>query len=339
MSPVPVLGKVQIGKESALAQGTPVAATKLLPISQKQIPVDRKVTPIPYDVGVNADVTGKLIQGILVQDTLSWDHGFFELFPYLLSCLLKGGVSPTEGTTGKGDWQWANEPSLTGSNAQDSLTIERGDNVQAVQHAFSIFKSLKISGQVNQDGGESSVKVEADYFALQNTNTTFTAALSPLATTYLSAKLATLAIDPTYAAAGTTVMANFMRSFDLTIAGGAYPMFNSSSQETFDEIGQGPLSFLLNLTAKRGAATEALRAAIGTFKCARLALNGPVIGGTGKNALVQFDLCGYIEDVIPMAQNDRGKGGNLDTLVLHGQYDPVSSKLIVPKVITGVATL
>ncbi|MHC1739726.1 MAG: hypothetical protein AB9897_01300 [Anaerolineaceae bacterium] len=337
--PAPVLGKVQIGKEASNAQGTAVAATKLLPIAQKAIPVDRKVTPIDYDLGVNAEVTGNFIQGIKVEDTLSWDKGFFELLPFLLSGCVKGGITPTEQTPDKDDWQWEFDPSLSLSNAQDSFTIERGDNIQAVKHAFSVFKSLKISGQVNQDGGESSVKVESDYFALENVNGSFTAGLSPLPMTFMSAKLATLAIDAAYADAGDTVMTNFLRSFDLTIAGGAFPMFNSSAKETFDEIGQGPLGFLLNLTVKRGTASEALRAAIGTSKVMRLSLNGPVIGGTGENCLAQFDLCGYIEDVIPMAQNDRSKNANLDTIVLHGQYDATSGKLFVAKIIANLAAL
>ena len=337
--PAPVLGKIQIGKELATAQGTPVAATKILPISQKEIPADREVTPISYDVGVNADVTGRLMQGVLVKDTLSWDYAFFELFPYLLSGCLKGGVTATEQTTGKGDYLWTHTPSLTASNAQDSFTIERGDNIQAVQHAFSMFKSIKISGQVNQEGGESSIKCSADYFALQNTNNPFTAALAPMNTTYMSAKLTTLAIDATFAAAGNTVMTNFLRSFDLTIVGGAFPTFHGSSQEMFDEVGQGPISFLLNLTVKRGAQSEALRAAIGAYKVMRLLINGPLIGVGAKNFSLSFDLGGYIEAIIPMKQTDRTKGANLDTLVLHGQYDATTNQILVAKASTGQQTL
>lgn len=334
----PVLGKIQIGKESALAQGTPVAATKILPIVQKSLPVDRKVTPIPYDIGVNAEVTGRMMQGRLVEDTLSWDQGFFQLFPILFSGAFKGGVTPAEQTPDQDDYLWSHEPSLTGDKAPDSFTLERGDNVQVVKHAYCMFKRIKISGQVNQEGGESSVKVEADYFARENVNGSYTAGLSALAPTYMSAKLARVYLDPLWADVGDTELAGLLRSFDLELLSGLYPDFNGGSVETFGEHGQGPLSFLLNLTLKRGSTTEALRAAINEFRAARLTITGPVIG-SGENHGVTFDLGGYIEDVVAMAQNDRSKGANLDTLVLHGQYEAVGAKLLVPSVVTDLATI
>ena len=333
----PMLGKMQIGVESPAAHGTPVAATKLLPITQGALPVDRKPTPIPYDLGVNTEVTGSFVQGILAQDTLSWDQGFFQLLPYLFSGLLKGGVIPAEKSVGKGDWEYNFTPSLTLDNTLDSFTLERGDSQQPVEIEYLMFKRLKISGQVNQEGGESTVKIEADYFGRQHTNAVFTAALAPMPTTIMNAKLATLFIDPTWLTVGTTEKAGILRAFDLEVLGGAYPKFNGANVETFTSHDQGPMSAMLALTLERGVDSEALRAAIGTFKVARLKIAGPLIGGGINPHSFTVDLGGYIEDVIAMAQTDRG--GKLDTAVIHGQYDPTGAKLIVPKVVTTLPTL
>ncbi len=332
----PMLAKMQIGKESALAHGTPVAATKLLPITQGPIPVDRKPTPIAYDLGVNSEVNGAFMQGILAQDSLSWDQGFFQLLPILLSGLLKGGVVATEKTVGEGDYEWDHTPSFTLDNALDSFTLERGDSQQGIEIEYAMFKRLKISGQTNQDGGESTVKVEADYFGRQHTNAVFTAALSPMEMTMMNAKLARIYIDPTWAAAGITEKAGILRAFDLEIIGGAYPKFNGGSSETFNEHGQGPISAMLALTLERGTDSEALRAAIGQYRVARLEITGPLIGAGEAHSFI-CDVGGYVEDVIPMAQNDRG--GRLDTAVIHGQYDVTGAKMIAPKVVTDLAAL
>jgi hypothetical protein len=95
---------------------------------------------------------------------------------------------------------------------------------------------------------------------------------------------------------------------------------------------------MLTLTLKRGVTTEALRAAINEMRFARVELLGPDIG-TGDPHSAVFDLAGYVEDVVAMASNDRQKSANLDTLVLHGQYDAVSGKLLEAAVTTNVASL
>ena len=334
-----ILGKMQIGKESKAAHGTGVAATVLVPIVQKPLPVDRKVKPVNFDIGLNVDVTHRLMQGRLVEDTLQWDDGYFQILPYLFSGALKGDVTPVEQTVDQDDYLWDHEPALDDTdNEQDSFTLERGDNVQAVEHNYAMFKRIKISGQISQEGGESPVSIEADYFARENVNSSYTAALSPLVPTFMNAKLARVYLDALWADAGDTELTGLLRSFELEILSGLHPTFNGGAVETFGAHEQGPYSFMLNLTLVRGTATEALRAAINEFRAARLTITGPQIG-SGVSHKVTFDLAGYIEDVVAMAQNDRNKNANLDTLVLHGQYDATGGKLIVPSVITNVASI
>jgi hypothetical protein len=331
-----LLGKVQYGVEAPNAHGTQVAASLLLPIEQKEIQPDSKPTAIPYDIGKNVDVTGVVTQGKLVEDTFSWSHGFFEQFPLIHSLLLKGGITPTEKTEGEGDFEYDNTPSLDpGDNALDSISLERGDSQQPVKTSYCMFKKLTLDWSINQSGGEHPVKVDVDWFGRENVNGTYTASVETIPLTYLNAILTRLWLDTSWAGVGTTEVAHLMRSGKLEIIGGAHPSFsNGGTTETFAKHEQGPVSFLLSLTLERGTVSEALRAATGQFRTARLAFNGPVIG-TGVNHLLQYDLGGYIEDVVAMASDDQGT--KLDTLVLHGKYDAVGNALLKTKCITDMA--
>jgi len=334
----PILGKMQIGKETA--HGTAVAATKMLFATQGPIPSDRKVTALSPDIGKNVETTGRMLQGVLAQDSLTFDQLYFGILPTLLSGLLKGGVTPVEQTVGEGDYLWDHTPGLgdTDDNTPNSFTLERGDNIQAVQIAHVMFKSLKLDWQVNQDGGESSVKASVDYFGKANVNHAFTAGLSVPTFIPLNGKLCQVYFDTLMADVGDTEISDFLRSGSLEISGGLVPDFNGGASEEFTSFHQGPISAMLTLTVKRGAASEAMRAAINETRACRLKFNGPQIGD-GVNNMLQFDLFGYVDDVVPLAQTDRNKSANLDTMVLHSIYDPISGKVIVPQIITDIATL
>jgi hypothetical protein len=331
------LGKVQIGKENPASHGTPVAATKVLPTVQKPLPEDSKPTPLKQDLGLNVDVTGNVIQGKLVEDTLVFDQLTFQLLPYIFAALLKGGVTPTEQTTDQDDYLFDHTPDLDGSdNSLDSYTLERGDSLQAVEEEYVMFKRAKLGGQVDQTGGASFVKGEADYFARQNTNTTFTPGLSALISNYMNAKLTQIFMDSTWANVGVTEKANVLKAWDVDVIGGATPDFSGGDEETFETHEQGPISFMLALTLKRGTLTEALRAAKGEYRVIRLQVNGPAIG-TGENHMLQLDLGGYIEEVVAMAEENQGI--KLDTLVLRGMPDATTQRMIEPKIITNIAAL
>jgi hypothetical protein len=332
-----ILGKVQIGKENPAAHGTPVAATRVLRTVQKPLPEDSKPTSIKQDLGLNVDVTDNIIQGKLVEDSLVFDQLTFQMLPLIYSALLKGDVTPVEQTADQDDYLYDHTPELDGSdNDLDSFTLERGDSLQAVEEEYVMFKRFKMGGQVDQSGGASFVKGEVDYFARQNTNTTFTPDLTPLAEKYMSAKLTQIFIDSTWANVGVTEKTNFLKAWDVEIIGGANPDFSGGEEETFETHEQGPISHMLALTMKRGAATEVLRAAKGEYRVIRLQTNGPAIG-SGENQMHQLDLGGYIEEVIAMSEENQGV--KMDTLVLRGMPDKLTGRMIEPKVITNVATL
>lgn len=332
-----VLRKIQYGKESV--HGTAVAATKLLPASVPPIAADRKPTYPRENVGVLADASRAYISGRLVRDKLSWDSSYFQLLPLLFSCGVRGGLTPTETTPGQGDYAWVFTPNMDGtSNEQDSITLERGGNDFMVKTEYVMFDSIKISGEVNQEGGDSTQKIEVSYFGRQNTAASFTAGLSIPTLTPINAKLTRLFIDSAWADVGTTEKTLTLRAYDIEIATGLHPKFHGSGNEYFDNHGEGPMGIVAAFTFEGNANSAAIYAAhlAQSLQVVRLKTVGPQIGA-GTSFLQQLDFSGTWEEVIPLASESNGN--DLWTAVLHGIYDPTGGKLLDVAVVTDHNTL
>jgi len=328
-----VLRKMQYGKEAT--HGLAVAASKMLPVSVPPIKPDRKPTYPREDIGVLADAVRSYVSGRLVKDSLKWDTAYFQLLPLLFSCGIRGGITPTETTALQGDYAWDHTPYLDGtSNTQDSVTMERGDDGFEVETEYVMFDRIKLSGEINQDGGDSSLKIEADYFGRQNTVTAFTAGLSIPALNPINAKLARLFIDTTWAGVGVTEKTNTLRAFDVEFLTGLHPKFHGSGNEYFDNHGEGAMAVLGAFTFEGNANAADIFTAWNaqTLQVLRLKAEGPQIG-TGAKHLLQVDLSGTWEQVIPLASESNGN--NLWTAVLHGFYDPTGGKLFDINVVTN----
>ena len=72
------------------------------------------------------------------------------------------------------------------------------------------------------------------------------------------------------------------------------------------------------------------------LQVARLKIEGPQIG-TGQKHMLQVDMSGSWEQVIPLAEESNGN--DLWTAVLRGYYDPTGGKLLDVNTITNQATL
>lgn len=332
-----VLRKMQYGKETT--HGTAVAATKMLPVAVPPIKPDRKPTYPRENAGILADAVRSYISGRLVKDSLKFSTGYFQLLPLLFSCGIKGGLTAAEQTTGQHDYLWDHTPDLTGvSNAQDSITLEHGDNDLVVETEYVMFDSIKISGEINQDGSDSSVKIEAGYFGRQNTVVSFTAGLSSVALTPINAKLARFYLDTAWSGIGSTEKTATLRGFEIEILTGLHPKMLGSGNEYFDTHGEGPMAIMGAFTFEGNANSSAIYSAhiANTFQAVRLLVNGPQIG-TGQNHKLQIDMGGTWENVIPLASESNGN--SLWTAVLHGFYDPTGAKLLDVNVITDTNTL
>jgi len=329
------LSKFQYGKEVISTHGTPVAATKILAGAQiKSVAPDRTPAFIPDALGVKARSTRAEIYELLAADTLTLPAAYFQALPMLFSCGLKGGVTATETTPAQSDYAWDFTPSLTASNTPDSITLEMGDDVQAFEVEFVMFRRLKISGQLAQDGGESPVSIEAEYFGRQVTPTTFTGALSLPTMTTMNAKLSRLYKDATWAGKGTTELTDVLRAFEFELITGMHPKFMGSAAKTFNTFGEGFIDAMLTLTLEGSSVADTIfdEFQAGTAKAYSLKINGPQIG-SGVNHKLQLDLWGRPEMVEPLSEES--EGNNLHQVLIHGEYDTTGAAIVDVDVITN----
>lgn len=314
------LSKMQFGKEDSAARGTPVAAdTLILGAEIGPVPVDR-VPVFPEDaLGVRARSSRALIYNYLVQNTLKIEHGYFDILPMLLSGGLKGDITAVEETVGESDYVWTFAPSMTATNAPDSITLEVGDDVDAYEVEYVMFEKIKLSGVVAQGTESSPVSIEADYFGRQVTKTPFTGAITAPTVEPMNAKLSRISIDALWANRGTTEVTSLLRAWDLEIIGGIHPTFHGSALRTFDVFGEGFIDFMLTLTLEGSSDADAERDKwiARTAQAIQVKVEGNQIGA-GTNFSFVANMWGAYENVVPLAEEDRGN--NLHTAVFHGLY-------------------
>lgn len=328
--------KIQYGKEAPTAQGTLVAADTIWVGQVGAMVSDRQIAYPAEQFGVRAEANRSVIGQYLVMDTLQSEHGTFQELPFIFGGLLKGGVTPTEQTTSQADYLWDFTPSLTAGNALDSFSIEKGDDTQAWVATYCMFERLTISGAINQDNSFSPVNIEAAFFGRQWTEQAFTGALTLPTATSMDAILSQLFIDTTWSGIGGTEKTGVLREFSIEILGGAHPKFHGGSNRYFNAHDQGLISVTANFTLEGNATADAIWDAkqAQTEQFVRFKISGAQIGTGDPHSLV-IDMGGTWEDVIPLANEDRGN--NLHTAVLHAYYDSVGAKLLQAMVTTNVA--
>lgn len=325
--------KVQYGKESS--KGTAVAAAKILAGAEiKGIPIDRKPVFIEDALGVRAASARAKAYELLVEDTLTIPACYFQALPMIFSCGLKGNVTASETTAGQADYAWAFTPSMTATNTPDSLTLELGDDEVSGEIEHVMFKSIKISGEIAQDGGDSPVAVEVAYFGRQFTKSTMTGALSLPTMTTMSAKLARIYKDAAWANKGTTELASILRGFEFEILTGLHPKFMGSADRYFSTYGESIIGGMLTLTLEGNADAETIFDAYQSETAAAYAIKiaGPQIG-TGTAHALNLYLWGQPESVIPL--NAESNGNNLTAVVIHGLYGTTGAQILGVDVTTN----
>lgn len=299
------LARYQYGIEST--RGVAVAATRVLGCAPKAVPMDRIWTPLTYATGRRAQYTNRVNHEYLVQDTLVWDDAhplYFQVLPVIHQCLVDGTITPVEITSGQGDYRWDVVPSMTGNNDPDTITLEMGDDVQAYEVEYVMFKSLKLSGSIPPDGSAAPVTGEAAYFGRQITPVSFTAGQSlHTGLEPMNAKLARLYMDSAWASVGTTEQTSVLRGFELTIETGNEPKFFGSANRYFSSHGEGHIGATLAVDLEGNSVADAIfdLYQAGTARAVELQINGSQIG-TGTNYNYTVSLYGYWAEVVPLNQ-------------------------------------
>src|SRR4030067_2524341 len=117
--------KLQFGLERPAPPGTAGAADTILAGAEIP-PVNPDRQPgFPEDnLGVRARSSRARIDQLLATNTLKIPAAYFQALPALLSCGIKGGITPAEQTPTQNDTLWAFTPSMVASNPAESMNLE-----------------------------------------------------------------------------------------------------------------------------------------------------------------------------------------------------------------------
>lgn len=326
---------VQYGKETKTTHGTAVAATRKLAAEIKGIPVDRKPQFIKDADGTRIDSTRAEIYEHYVEDTLSIKNGYFQALPLVMSCGIKGDVTATETTPAQADYAWDHTPSMSATNALDSITLELADDEISGEIEYVMFDNIKLAGEIAQDGGDSPVSIDLKYFGRQFTKSAFTANQSLPDITAINAKLARIYKDAAWANKGTTEVASVLRGFELELLTGVHAKFMGSADKFFTTHGESLLGAILTLTLEGGSSAELFfdDFQTKTAKTYALKLAGPQIG-TGSTHTFNFYGWMVPESVIPL--DSESSGNNLTAVVLRTVKEPVTGQNIDFDLITNI---
>ena len=326
-----IFSRYAYGIEGANTHGTIVNATHVLVgADQKAIPEDWKPVFPEDNLGIRMRSSRSLKSELLVEDSISIARMYFEALPFFLLCGLAGGVTDT-------NYVWDFTPSLNTTNDPDSFTLEAGDDTQAFVMEYGMFKSLKISGDIDQGGGESPVKIDAPYFARQVAKQNFTSGLTLGAYTGMSAKLAHLYYAADLNSLDTNAeVTDTLRSFELELQFGNHPKFFGSDNLFFDTHGEGFLDAMLTLTLEGNSAVNGMWDDWDnqTYKAVRLEITGPEITNTNTNHSFIVDIFGQWEMIKPI--NAESAGNNITQALFHGLADPTLVDSFSCSVVTDV---
>lgn len=335
--PSEALTVFQYGKETT--RGTAVAAAKKLMVERQAVPVDRKPELVEDALGVKARGARVRTDELYVESNIVVPQAYFQCLPLFFSCGVKGGITASEVTPSQQDYLWTYAPSMTAANNPDTVTGEWADDVQEYEAEFLMFKSIKLSGSIPQDGSSAPVKIDAAYFARQIARSSVTAGLSIPTMTTINGKLARLYKDTTWAGRGTTELTNILRDYELEVLTGNHAKFFGSGQQYFDDFGEDAQEAMLTLTLEGTAAVNSTLHTdfqAGTFRAYSLKLNGPQIG-TGTVHNFTANIWGFIEAIEPMSQ--RVNGNNLTKVLIHGLYDTTGATVHEYKITTNSNTI
>lgn len=312
-----VFRKTQYGKENPAAHGTAVAATRLF-TGQISVPVDRKPQFAELMTGRRARAQEGTVHQIHVDGlTLSMEQGVFQMLPMIFSMALKGAITAAEQTTGQADYLWDFTPSLTASNAPDSMTIEYGDDVEQYEIEYVMCKRVTLKGSV---GDDAPVNVEAECFGKQITVSDFTGSIAVPTVDLMSANMVKIYIDDTWANLGTTEVTDLLQEFSIEILTGLHAKFHAEGVKTMTGHGEGYIDAMLTLTYEGSSAADTqfdlFRA--GTARAIRIEILGDQIG-TGDPHSCVIDVFGEYESVIPLGGEKNGN--NLHTAIFHALDD------------------
>lgn len=198
-------------------------------------------------------------------------------------------------------YTWTFTPALESSGAQESYTIEYGDNVQAYEAEYCMASGIEISGAPDE-----ALKVSVDIFGRQMTAATFTASLDfPTVESALFNKCK-LYIDSAWASLGDTQKSATLIDFTLRIDTGLAPLKAADGNLYFSLVGEQARGAELDMTLYWNdsvSTTERGFWAAQTKRALRLEVEGTTLEHS-RTKKVTFDLWGVYTDWETIAEKD-----------------------------------
>lgn len=283
--PIKSLRKIQIGIESDLAHGTPVAASKrLIGGTLRMTPAPEFYMPAEEERGTMAKF--KRRETIRDGTKLTYEGpASFQQIINFLSCCVLGVDTPTTPDGGTNSRDWTYTPSLTVNtdNVLQSFTLEYGDDQQEYECPYVVGTSLELTMAMNEPW-----TMKAELIAWPESKSTFTSVAEHTTELILGPK-STIAIDTTWAGLGGTAKASLLASATIRFPNFFAPVKYADGNNYFSSMVVQPLAaeieVLFRHDADGEAAYDAFRADGGTQQFIRIKTLGSVIETTLYNTL------------------------------------------------------
>lgn len=324
----------QRGKESIVARGTPVAATRRW-IGDLELTEISKIYRPPYPVGLLVPYGGNSIVVARGAEMSYSSDLTFEEFPDFLAMGIKGNQTGAGGGADK-TWTFLFDPD--DDVAPDTFTVQAVHDDATTQYGAQIEYVFCKNFNISRTIGEP-MKFKAGLVGRQVTDGAPTGGIG-VPTVWepaLGDKL-TLAIDDTWANLGVTPKAGVMIDMNLDITTGLVPGLPTSGG-LFSAYRFGPAKFdltmLFEFTAIADAEQEKSRDRSKRF--VRLEVPGSALGGGTKK--ITIDLCGEHADGSLMGPFSEREGQDTLSMHLEGVYDITTGKVLQFVVVNSFAAI
>ena len=312
--------RVQIGKETT--PGTAVAATAILfpdadGFSMEEPRQFHEPEEERNSLAMNRRSTLSGIGPVSMQFN---GDALFEQIQYWFDGLIKQAViSQPDAVNSPTVYLWTWTPTFTALSNNRTYTLEFGDDVQAWEVEYSIVQSITLSGSPGQP-----VKISVTLVGRQMTDTTFTAALTPIAPEGMAANKTQLYVDSVFGDLGDTELAGSLIDFSVTLDSGIAVTKRLDGKNYFTKHGQNRRRFVTaNMTLELNDDTNDYRAlfAADTRRYFRLRNTG----GVAEDAFLKtldIDFAGKFRSWGSIGNQD---GIDTVAITINSQYDVANS--------------
>lgn len=273
------LRKIQLGKESGGAAGTPVPTTTVWR-GVGLMSDGREIKHVDEEVGIALPTTRAYVPKLAATCVFDPIEATFQQLPYIFEAGVNIEV-PTQDGAGS-DYIYAYAYPSTALGTIETYTIEGGDNQLVQEMEYSFVESFKISGNAAEG-----VMMEANWIGRQVTDTSFTGALSIptlVPGDHITFGGSNLYIDAVGGSIGSTEITSTLLSFELDVTTGWLAKFTNAAKY-FDYVQwvRNSFSATLKLVYEHNASADAQRDLYeaATPRLVQLKFTGNAVGTPG----------------------------------------------------------